>query len=135
MPRHNRLLAILFRKVSRNAGLKVVTPLLPKWLPVYLDGGHGALVVGLGIRTHVALVAMARGLLKTTLTTPTPQYLQKSMPPKYAIQWGCVWHTSPLKSRDFYRNCGIRTPKMACQPPLFQAVLQGVAFMGLQVLR
>ena len=42
------------------------------------------------------------------------------MPQKYAIQWGSVWHESRLKSRDFYRKYGIRTPKIwHTNPPPF----------------
>ena len=41
-----------------------------------------------------------------------PPYLQKNMPQKYAIQWGSMWHKSPLKSRDLYRKYGIRTLKI-----------------------
>ena len=41
------------------------------------------------------------------------------MPPKYAIQWGSVWHKSRLRFRDFYRKSGIRTPKIwHTKPPL-----------------
>ena len=47
---------------------------------------------------------MHRLCLEITLTTPTPHLCQKNMPPKYAIQWGSVWHKSRLKSRDFHRK-------------------------------
>ena len=58
-------------------------------------------------------------VLNTILTTPTP-HICKNMPPKYAIQWGSVWHKSRLKSREFYRKYGIRTPKIwHTKPPPF----------------
>ena len=42
------------------------------------------------------------------------------MPPKYAIQWGSVWHKSRLESRDLDGKYGIQTPLfMAYEPPLF----------------
>ena len=43
------------------------------------------------------------------------------MPPKYAIQWGSVWHKSRLKSRAFIRKYGIQnlciTDVMRPPPP------------------
>ena len=48
---------------------------------------------------------------ENTSDHPHPPIFVKKMPPKYAIQWGSVWHKSRLKSRDFYRRYGIRTPK------------------------
>ena len=49
-----------------------------------------------------------------------PPTFAKNAPPKYAIQWGSVWHKSRWKSRDFYRKCGIRTPKIWHTDPPFQ---------------
>ena len=57
--------------------------------------------------------------LKIILTTPTPHICKKYAPKICAIQWGSVWHKSRLKSRDFYRKYGIRTPKIwHMNPPL-----------------
>ena len=50
---------------------------------------------------------------------PPPSIFAKNMPPKYAIQWGSVWHKSRLKSRDFYRKYGIRTQKYGIRTPPF----------------
>ena len=60
--------------------------------------------------------------VKIILTTPTPHILQKKMPQKYAIQWGSIWNKSRLKSRDFYRKYGIRTPKIWHMHPPFYAI-------------
>ena len=52
---------------------------------------------------------------------PHPPYLQ-NMPPKYAIQWGFIWHKSRLESRDFYRKYGIQTPLLWHTNPPFYAI-------------
>ena len=56
--------------------------------------------------------------MRINLTTPTP-HICKKYAPKYAIQWGFVWHKSWLKSRDFYRKYGIRSQLLwHTNPPL-----------------
>ena len=51
---------------------------------------------------------------------PHPPYLQKNMPPKYAIQRGSVWHKSRLKSRGFLPKIWhMDPPFMAYEPPPF----------------
>ena len=69
---------------------------------------------------------------------PHPPTFAKNMPPKYAIQQGSVWHTSRLKSRDFYRNMaygpqkyGIRTPHFMPYEPFLLGV--GVVFNLLKI--
>ena len=56
--------------------------------------------------------------MKTILTTPTPQNFPKKYAPETCHTMGSVWHKSPLKSRDFYRN-GIRTQNYGIRPPPF----------------
>ena len=60
------------------------------------------------------------GYLKIILTTPTP-HISKNMTPKYAIKWGVVWRTNPLKWRDFHRECGARTDFHGIRTPTFMA--------------
>ena len=52
---------------------------------------------------------------------PHPPYEQKNMTPKYAIKWGVVWRTNPLKWRDFHRECGARTDFYGIRTPTFMA--------------
>ena len=60
--------------------------------------------------------------------TLTP-HICKKYAPKYAIQWGFVWHKSRLKSRDFYRKYAygpnfydIRTPPFMPYEPFLLGV-------------
>ena len=57
--------------------------------------------------------AKGGGWCEIILTTgdPHPPYSQKYAP-RICHTMGSVWHKSQLKSKDFYRKYGIRTPKL-----------------------
>ena len=44
-----------------------------------------------------------------------------NMTPKYAIKWGVIRRTNPLKWRDFHRECGARTDFYGIRTPTFMA--------------
>ena len=80
------------------------------------------------------------GTSEIILTTPT-SHICRICPPKYAIQWGSVWHKSRLKSSDFNRkygtrtqNYGIRTPRL-CHMSRFWGGGGGLQFVELPFAR
>ena len=81
------------------------------------------LIITPSVRGVDLAIPCGKLLFENNSDHPHPPYLQKICPPKYAIQWGSVWHKSRLKSRDFYRKYwhtttpnfyGIRTPPLLC---------------------
>ena len=59
--------------------------------------------------------------VRIILTTPTPHICNK-YPHNMPYNRGSVWHKRPLKSRDFYREYGIRTQKYGIRTPPFHAM-------------